>query len=801
MTLPERMFASGITDLIPVIPPGAALLPTSKIAPESIGKIPGLRMPNGLWCGYNWRQDASTMAGVRTAVQWGANIGLRTDRFPCVDIDCADAQLARMIELEAFRTIGVAPVRIGNAPKRALAYRTSEPFGRLRLWMVKKDAKYLVEILGMGQQYVVYGTHPKTGRPYEWNREPRAAELPEITLAQARAFLAAAKDAAEMLNFDCEYEGDGRSQATRKTDQDSLLAPSMDELRIVVDLLPNDNELAAGRDDWLRIGAAIKAAAGEAEEREAADLFVAWSLKWDGNDRSEGNDPDDARENFRRLKPPFAVGWPLLCDLAREHGYDDSNFEVGEDEEPEFETTPTPVESEQGPVFLSDQWLAARVVKAQRGVLRFLPAKEQWLVWDGSRWVPDAEMMAEDIIKRELRRVSAWVGGAGGAKAEVAKADKEAREICSSGKLTAVMRLVKSDRAIAVSVESLDHDPWILNTPGGGVNLKTGLLAPADPDQLCTRSTSVTPMSGEASHWQRFLMDTTKGDLDLIAFLKRWAGYCLTGVTREHQYAFIYGEGGNGKGTFVNAMIGVFDSYHRDSPMETFVASHGDRHPTELAALAGARLVTASETDAGKRWDEAKLKRMTGGDPITARGMRENFFTYRPQFKLTFMGNHRPEIRSLDEAMKRRTNLVPFPYKPPVVDKELGDKLIAEYPQILHWMIEGCLEWQRDGLNPPASVQAATEDYFDESDPLGQWISECTNPAKPDTWTPVVDLFGSWRQYAKEREHYVGQSNRFSSLLKSKGYVKRHHPTNRRVEFAGIVIHNQPDDLKGLTAE
>jgi P4 family phage/plasmid primase-like protien len=794
----ERLYDTFGSHLIPVIPPGATIAPSSKITPESVGKIPGLRSANDLWVGFDWRKMTATIEDVRRWVQWNANIGVRTDHFPCIDIDCADASLAARIESIARRKLGPAPARVGNAPKCALAYvlaPNERPFGRLRLWIRwGTEKKYLVEVLGEGQQYVIHGVHPKTMQPYTWDREP--VNLTGLTLEKARAFLAEVKEYVEEMGFDTEAEGDGRGLSSRPKDQEGLLAPSMEALREVVDLLPNDNVIAPGRNDWLRIGAAIKAAAGEEEEREAADLFVTWSMKWEGNDFIEGNDPDDARENFRRIKPPFAVGWPLLAEMAREHGYDDTMFEVDE-EAPE--TTPTAQEPT-GPKFLSDQWLAAKVVKALMRVLRYLPAKDQWLVWTGARWQPDAEMMAEDMIKLELRKIAAWVDGGGAAESEIAKAGKEARDICSSGKLTAVTRLVKSDRAIAVGIESLDHNRWILNTPGGIVDLKTGQMSGPDPDQLCTRSTKVTPQWGPHPLWTKFLEESTKGDVALQAYLKRFMGYCLTGSTQEHKFGFLYGEGGNGKGVFMNAVMGVLADYHKDSPMETFISSNNDRHPTELAALVGARLVTASETTPGKRWDTSKLKRLTGGDPITARAMREDFFTFRPHFKLLFAGNHKPDMRDVDEGMRRRTNLIPFTNKPEKRDTLLGEKLEAEYPQILAWMIDGCLEWQEVGLLEPESVKIATDEYVEESDPFGQWLLEAT-VSDPEAKTPLLDLYDSWREFANQHGVWAGPSNRLSSLLRSRGYGRGKDGKTRRSICVGLKLQPVEDRLKGLTAE
>src|SRR6185437_11667835 len=171
----------------------------------------------------------------------------------------------------------------------------------------------------------------------------------------------------------------------------------------------------------------------------------------------------------------------------------------------------------------------------------------------------------------------------------------------------------------------------------------------------------------------------TGGDAELQAFLQRFAGYCLTGVTREHAMAFGFGTGANGKGTFLNTLTGIMDSYAAVAPMETFTSSTVDRHSTELAMLRGARLVTAQETEEGRRWAESRIKALTGGDPITARLMRQDFFTFTPQFKLIIAGNHKPGLRGVDEAIRRRFHLIPFAVKipPEERDKDLADKMKA----------------------------------------------------------------------------------------------------------------------------
>ena len=166
------------------------------------------------------------------------------------------------------------------------------------------------------------------------------------------------------------------------------------------------------------------------------------------------------------------------------------------------------------------------------------------------------------------------------------------------------------------------------------------------------------------------------------AYLRRIAGYCLTGSVSEHALFFLHGPGGNGKGVLVNTITDISGNYATVASMDTFTASQTDRHPTDMAMLRGARLVTAQETEEGRCWAESKIKSLTGGDPVTARFMRQDFFTYQPTFKLVIVGNHRPGIRNVDDAMRRRLHLIPFTYKPPRPDKDLPERLKAERPGI-----------------------------------------------------------------------------------------------------------------------
>ena len=263
----------------------------------------------------------------------------------------------------------------------------------------------------------------------------------------------------------------------------------------------------------------------------------------------------------------------------------------------------------------------------------------------------------------------------------------------------------------------------------------------------------------------------TAEDEELIAYLQRALGYAVTGLTREHALFFAYGTGANGKSVLLSTIAGILGDYHRTAPMETFIASNGERHPTDLAGLRGARFVTAAETEHGRRWAEARIKQMTGGDTISARFVRQDFFEFRPTFKIFIAGNHTPSLNGVDEAIRRRFHLVPFRVTIPVAerDAELPEKLKAEWPGILYWLIEGALEWQRKGLQPPKAVTQATEDYLSAEDAVGAWIAErCT--VDPDAWSSSAALFGSWSAWAHWAGEPTGPQKSLIQNLISRGF-------------------------------
>ena len=302
--------------------------------------------------------------------------------------------------------------------------------------------------------------------------------------------------------------------------------------------------------------------------------------------------------------------------------------------------------------FTEDE-LAVRFVDKYGDELRYVAKWSRWFSLNKERttWNEDDTLHAMDLAREVCREAAAECNNA-----------KQAKALSAARTIYAAVQLARADRQVAATVDQWDADEWLLNTPEGAIHLKpNGGSAPAPmPEAYLTKATATVPGAEQPYLWFEFLERVTGNDLELINFLQRMVGYCLTGSTREHALFFLYGTGANGKSVFINTISALLGDYAMTAPMSTFVASKTEQHPTELAGLMGARLVCAVETQQGRRWDEPKLKMLTGGDRISARFMRADFFQFQPRFKLLIAGNHKPGLRSVDEAMRRRMHLVPF---------------------------------------------------------------------------------------------------------------------------------------------
>lgn len=427
------------------------------------------------------------------------------------------------------------------------------------------------------------------------------------------------------------------------------------------------------------------------------------------------------------------------------------------------------------PIDVSEDAIALAFTAEHGETMRFDHDTGKWYQWGHTHWrelkIPAAFHYAR-LIGRKM---------AAGAKT-----------ICKASVAGGAERFARADPTHAVTSEIWDADPWMIGTPRGTLNLKTGRMHVARPEHFITKQTGCAPEKKPPELWLKFLHDATRGDEEMMTYLQRVAGYCLTGLTTEHALFFIYGPGGNGKSVFLNILVHILGDYAVSSPMDTFTSSKFNAHPTELAMLKGARLVTASETEEGRSWAEARIKALTGGDPITARFMRQDFFTYQPQFKLLFAGNHQPTLNAVDPAMRRRFNMLPFVHKPPEPDHMLEEKLKAEAPRILAWALQGCLDWQAHGLGRPESVVAATDGYFDKQDVFSQWVEDYCRVEIDNTYlfTTTASLFRSWTKFAAETGIKPGDQKSLTDRLDRLGLQRHRTPASagKRRGYIGIQL-------------
>ena len=428
----------------------------------------------------------------------------------------------------------------------------------------------------------------------------------------------------------------------------------------------------------------------------------------------------------------------------------------------------------------SDDFLALQFTAAYEADLRFVPLWGKWLRWDGARWRDDTMLMAYDRARKVVRQHAVELGGLGSNRPDAAI------KLASAKTVAAVERLARSDQTLAVSNDIWDLDPWFLNTPDDVAVLSTGDPRPHDPLLYMTKLTAVSP-EGDCPLWCAFLIRVTDGDNELQAYLQRVAGYCLTGCTCDHAMFFFYGTGANGKGVFLNTLRAIWADYAVVAAMETFIETTGERHPTDLAMLRGARLVIAQETEKGRHWAEAKIAALTGGDPIRARFMRQDYFEYVPQFKLVIAGNHKPTLKTVNEAIRRRINMIPFTVTIPEAERDphLMEKLKAEWPGILRWAVEGCLEWQRIGLAPPPAVRDPTAHYLAEEDAFACWIEDCCVTGKQQ-WGIGDRLWRSWKTWAEGNNEKPGGRKTFAQTMAANGYTAS---TSQNVRgYAGIDL-------------
>jgi putative DNA primase/helicase len=351
-----------------------------------------------------------------------------------------------------------------------------------------------------------------------------------------------------------------------------------------------------------------------------------------------------------------------------------------------------------------------------------------------------------------------------------------------------MLALAESNIQVADAGDDWDGDPWLVGAPNGVIDLRTGTLRRGRPeDRITMRVRAPFHEDATCPLWDRTVIEVFQGDAELIAYFDRYCGYSLTGDCREESLALCYGDGANGKGTLMNTLAWLFGDYADDLPFSAFELSGRGGIPNDIAKLVGKRFVTASETAECVRMNEARVKALTGRDPITARFLHQEFFTFQPVAKFWLATNHKPEVKDDSEGFWRRLHLIPFTASfIGREDRTLKDRLRGELPGILARVVRGCMEWQRGGgLNPPDCVKAATADYRDSSSPLARFLEECC-VVQDSARATFGQLFKSYVQWCGDTKEARLGKHQFGEAL----HARFHQDPNdkRSVVFLGVGV-------------
>ena len=443
---------------------------------------------------------------------------------------------------------------------------------------------------------------------------------------------------------------------------------------------------------------------------------------------------------------------------------------------------------------LTDVGNARRFAAEHAGEVRYCPSMGGWLVWDGCRFAQDQRQATLNLGIESSRR---WF-----AAAETPAQVRWHKESQSRSRIEAFLKLAQALPGVAIDAAELDADPWIINTLSGIVDLRTGLVRPHDPEALCSRLAPVRyDPDAESQEFETFLSQITIDNPVLIDYLRRLAGYCLTGSTREQQFWTFWGDGRNGKGALLEMWLACMGDYACSTAGDLFLIKDFAQHPTSLMELEGRRLVFTDEMNDGGKLDEGLVKRLTGGLPIKARRMRQDEQEFTPKCKIVLLTNEKPQIHGTDAAIWDRLRLVrypvrfaaePEPVNPPyVLRKDLGlvDRLKTNHREaIFAWMVRGCLDWGREGLAAPPVVQEATNAYRQEQNRVANFLREHCDIG-PRYEAKGGELYRLYREWCKENGFRSKSNAGFSTELERLGLRKRE--SNAGSHWQGITVRTQ----------
>ena len=678
----------------------------------------------------DWKDYQTTRASKEQVTAWwtkdpGAGIGL------------ALGPVSGVVRLDADGSVEV--------PELPATLSFSTPNGRG--WLFKYEAGVETEVLvksgeheelrlqSTGAYTVIPPSPHPSGGVYAWTGTSPPVELPASLKSRLR------ESRAGRLIAELERELSSTSDA-----------PAAEVVYEALKFIP----AASDYDTWLQVGMALRSL-GE-------DALKVW------DDWSKGC-PDKYREGACELK------WVTFSSNGKLTGRSIIHWAKSFGFVPPKQPSATDIGNSE------------RFLSQHRGDLLHCHPWDKWLVWDGKRWAEDVTGATVSRAKCTARRMlddaraayseavekarESDLDDAQGRKKRMQASLAFAMQTQNLGRINAMVNLARSD--VPILPAQLDNNNWLLNCTNGVLDLRDLSMCQHRREQRITKlcPTDFCP-DACCPTWEKFLVDVFAGKQELIAWLKRFFGYCLTGEVKEHVLPIFWGTGANGKSTLLNTLFEVLgDGYSGKAPSELLLSAKDSSHPTSKATLFGKRLVTVIETREGGKLDETTVKDLTGGDPVSTRRMFEDFWTFQPTHKLVLATNHQPEVRGTDHAIWRRLRLVEFlvTFDGDKQDKELKDKLLVEAPGILRWMVEGCQEWLKKGLSDQNEIAAATDAYRSEQDRIAAFIA--ANYERREGYkVRVSELVAKYQTWCQQNKEQAMNSTAFCKAVHERGYTR-----------------------------
>jgi putative DNA primase/helicase len=431
-------------------------------------------------------------------------------------------------------------------------------------------------------------------------------------------------------------------------------------------------------------------------------------------------------------------------------------------------------ELKNGLIQFTDSTNAMRLVKEHGRDIRYNAAWKKWIVWNGMFWeLDEGGVMIHEKGLEMVRNIYDELLKTADYRERI-DIEKAAMLSESVRRREAFVRAATWIKALNVKSDELDPNPWLLNVKNGTVDVMSGEFREHRQEDMITKIANVEyNAKADCPLWKQFIREIMDYNIDIINFVQTAAGWALTGDVSEQTMFILFGSGANGKTTFLNTIMYLLGDYATATPTETFLKKSGD-YTNDIARLRGTRFVTTTEVELGRRLAEPLIKKITGNDQMTARFLYGEFFNFTPTFKIFMATNHKPVIKGTDHGIWRRSKLIPFTTRIPEEkqDKHLELKLRGEASGILNWLLEGTARWLREGLQAPAAVMNATDEYRDEMDVIGNFLKECTIQ-QPGISIRVREFFKAYQEWCVENNEHA-MSERFLSLrLQEMGYERK----------------------------